>query len=217
MPVKILICAVTLAAMLISGCGEDKVIGTPDKAVLAYAETAMTGTSEHLSAAGFSADESNIIRQMMTQKFIGSMNDIVPLSEASAQELAKVYFDKLKGNVTLRATLKNDGDNPVVELTATSLDQGAALKSAGHNDEFIALLGMVGQLKVDGATDEQLKANPEVQKLAVNAIAKCINELTFLPERTFDVPCRKVTGQDGNMHWVPAAAEVLIDFLTGQK
>ncbi len=215
---KVLICAVLTTALMIGGCGEEKIIGTPEKAILAYAETVMTGTSENLSEAGFVADNQKEIRHAMTKKFISSMENIVPLNDDSAEQLTKIYFDKLKGNVTFKATLKkDDANNPIVELTATPIDQVASAKSAGKNDEFIALIGMIGKLKSEGATDDQIKENSDVQKLAVAAIGKTIDALSFQPEQTFEVPCHKIKGSDGNTHWAPADGDALINFLTGQS
>lgn len=193
MPVKILICAVTLVALVTAGCGEEKVVGSPDEAVLAYAESAMP------------------------QRLIGSLKAIIPLSDASSEHLIKVYRAKLKEHLKFKTTLKNEGKAPVVELTVTPLDQEAAVKNAINNDNFIALLGMIGKLKADGAAEEQLKDNSDVQELAVTALEKFIDELSFQPEQTIAVPCVKVTGQDGNTHWAPAEGAILIDFLTGHK
>lgn len=215
---KILICAVTIAAMFIVGCGEEKIIGTPDKAVLAYAEIVMTGESENLSAAGFGEEDKNSVRQAVSVNFIKSLESIAPLSDESAQKLTQIYFDKLKGNVTFKTTLKSEGEQPIVELTTTPIDQATSIKTAAsNNDELIALIGMVGKLKSDGATEEQLKANPDVQNLAVNALGKYITNISFHPEKTFEIPCQKVTGADGNTHWAPAEGKGLIDLLTGQK
>ena len=215
---KFLICAVTIATLLAAGCGEEKIIGTPDKAILAYAEIAMTGESANLQAAGFSEDDKNAIRQAVAGMFIDSMKSVAPLSDAAAQEVAQIYFDKLKGNVAFKTTLKSEGDQPIVELTTTPIDYATSAKTAAAgNDEFIALLGMVGKLKSDGATDEQLKDSPEVQQLAITALSKYIAGISFQPEKTFEIPCRKVTGADGNTHWMPAEGKVLIDTLTGQK
>lgn len=216
---KILICAVTIAALLSFGCGgEEKIIGTPDKAILAYVETVMTGESANLQAAGFSEDEKNALRQSMANRFIESMATVAPLGAAAAQELAQIYFDNLKNKMTFKATLKSEGEQPVVELTTTPIDYETTAKAgAVGNDEFIALMGMVGKLKADGATDEQLKDNPELQKLAVTAIGKYIAGISFQPEKTFEIPCQKVTGAGGNTHWAPADGKVLIDLLTGQK
>ena len=204
---KILICAALTVTLIVTGCGEEKIIGTPDKAVLAYAETVMTGESENLSAGGLDEDDRNSIRKAVAATFIASMENIAPLSDAAAQEIAQKYFDKLKGNVALKTTLKSEGAQPIVELTT----------AAANNDELIALVGMVGKLKSDGATDEQLKDNPDVQKLAVSAVGKYIDGISFRPEKTFEIPCQKVTGASGNTHWMPADGKALIDLLTGQN
>lgn len=219
MLMKFFICAALLATFLISGCGEEKISGSPDKAVLAYAEISMTGESENMSAAGFTEDDCKEIRANMANTFVDSLKSITPLSDASAQEVTKIYFDKLKGSVKFKSTLKkNDADRPIVEFTATPIDQGeTARTSVGKNDELIALIGMVGQLKSDGTTDEQLKDNPDVQKLAVTALTKYIENIRFQSEKTFDVPCAKVTGSDGNIHWAPADSEAFVNFLTGQN
>ena len=214
---KFLICAVTAAALIATGCGEEKIIGTPDKAVLAYAETVMTGESSNLQAAGFSDDDKDAIRKAVAFAFIDSLAKVAPLSDDTARQLTQIYFDKLKGNVTFKATLKSEGAQPVVELTTTAIDHAASAKTAANNDELIALLGMVGKLKSDGATDEQLKASPDVQQLAARAISRYIADISFQPEKTFEIPCQKVTGSDGNAHWAPADGKALIDLLTGQK
>lgn len=216
---KIFVCALVLVAIFLCGCGSEKILGTADKAVLAYAEISMTGGSSNMSAAGFTEDDQKEIRRNMSNTFIDSMKNITPLSEESAQEVTKIYFDKLKGSVTFKATLaKDDPEHPIVELTTTPIDQGESAKTAAiKDDELLALIGMVGQLKSNGATDEQLKENPEVQKLAVTALAKYIDNIHFQPEKTFEVTCTKITGRDGNIHWAPANSEAFVNFLTGQN
>ena len=121
---KIFICAVTFAALLICGCGEEKVIGSPDKAILAYAQIAMTGNSDDLSAAGFVEDDKKEICYVMANRFVESMDGIAPLSNDSAQQLTKIYFDKLQGKINFTTTLKKDDPKrPVVEITTTPIDQ----------------------------------------------------------------------------------------------
>ena len=216
---RVFICAVTILALSLTGCGEEKISGSPDKAVLAYAEISMTGDSENMTAAGFTEDDRNEIRANMAKTFVDSMKSITPLNDASAQEITKIYFDKLKDSVKFKSTLKKDDtERPIVEFTATPIDPGeTARNSVGKNDELIALIGMVGQLKSDGATDEQLKENPDVQKLAITALKKYIDNIHFQPEKTFDVLCMKITGGDGNIHWAPANSEAFVNFLTGQQ
>ena len=216
---KIFICVLMLAALIAAGCGPDKISGTPDKAILAFAEITMTGASENMAAAGFSADDQKEISRNMANTFEASMKNIAPLSDASAAELTKIYFDKLKSSMTFKATIKKeDSEHPIVEITTTPIDQGSSAKNAAtENEELIALLGMVGQLKAEGAPDEQLKENPEVQKLAVAALAKYINNISFHPEESFDVTCTKMTGRDGNIHWAPLDNEAFLNFLTGKN
>jgi len=214
---KIFICAALVTALLVAGCGEEKIIGTPEKAVLACAEIIMTGESENLAASGLSEDYKNTLRQAVINSFIKSMKKIAPLSDETAQILAQTYFDKLKGNVTFKTTLKNNGDKPVVELTTTPVDLAATAKtSAADNSEIIALVGMIGKLKADGATEDQLTSSPDVQKLAVSALTKYINGVALQSEKTFDVTCQKVSGDDDTAHWEPEDGKALIDWLSGQ-
>ena len=213
---KIFLCAVMLVIFLISGCGEEKVVGTPDKAVLAYSEIITMGESPNLAAAGFSEEDNKNLRRVLIDVFAETFKGVAPLSDESADAVAKNFYENNKAKLTFQAKIKTeDNSRPVVELTTTPLDIS---KAAGKvNDDLIALMGMVGKLKSDGATDEQLKENPEVQKLAVVAFGKYIGEIPVREEKTFEVACEKVTGTDGNTHWAPVDGKELIDFITGRK
>ena len=205
-----------LATVTICGCGSDKVVGTPDKAVLAFVETITMGDSPNLAAAGFSEDDKKNLRKVLINVFAETFKGVVPLSDESADELSKIFYENSKAKMTFQAKVKTeDSSNPVVELTTTPLDLPKAASKV--NDEFIALMGMVGKLKSDGATDDQLKANPEVQKQAVVAFGKYIKEIPVQEEKTFEVPCVKVDGTDGNVHWAPEDGKKLTDFVTGKK
>ena len=214
---KIFICALTLAAILISGCGEEKIVGSPEKAILAYCEIVTMGESSNMAAAGFTEADNKNLRNMITKIFSESFAGVVPLNEESADALAKTFYENSKAKMTFQAKIKTEGDKPVVELTTTPLDLSKAINSPNISDELIALIGMVGKLKSDGATDEQLKKNPEVQNLAVSAFGKSLKEITVKPEKTFEVACEKVTGTDGNIHWAPADVNSLMDFIMGAK
>ena len=206
-------------ALLLSGCGSEKIIGTPDKAVRAFAEIAMTGESSEMQAAGFSETDAKEIRYNVTRAFIDSMKGIAPLSEKSAQELTDAYFAKVKGAVNFKVTtIKNNDERPIVEITATPIDQAETARTgAAKNDAILELVGMVGKLKSEGASDESLMENPDVQKLAVAALEKYIDNIKFGEEKTFNVPCTKITGSDGNVHWAPANSEDFVNFLTGRS
>ena len=213
---KIFVCTLILAAAFVVGCGAEKVIGTPDKAVLAYSEISTMGESSHAAEAGFSEEDNKNLRKLLIDAFAETFKGVVPLSDESSDELSKIFYENSKAKMKFQAKIKtDDSDHPVVELTTTPLDLA---KAAGKvNDDLIALIGMVGKLKSDGATDDQLKANPEVQKLAIVALGKYINEIPVHSEKTFDVPCTKVDGTDGKVHWAPADGSALKGFITGEK
>ena len=213
---KIFLCAAILISVVLVGCGSEKVVGTPDKAVLAYSEIITTGESPNLSEAGFSEEDNKNLRKVLTEIFAETFKGVAPLSDASAEEVAKIFYTNNKSKMTFQAKIKTaDDSSPVVELTTTPLDIS---KAAGKvNDDLIALMGMVGKLKSDGAIDEQLKENPEVQKLAVVAYGKYIGEIPVKEEKTFEVACKKVTGTDGKTHWAPEDVKALTDFIIGKK
>lgn len=212
---KIFVCALMGLTLLIVGCGAEKVSGTPDKAVLAYVELITTGESANLAAAGFSEDDNKNLRKVIVKIFEETFSGIVPLSDETTETLAKTFYDNSKAKMNFQVKMKTeDNDSPVVELTTTPLNVPKAAETL--NDEFIALMGMVGKLKSDGATNEQLKDNPEVQNLAVVAFKKYIEEIPVQEEKTLDVPCRKVTGTDGKTHWAPADVKELTDFVIGK-
>ena len=213
---KIFICTLILIAIFISGCGEEKVIGTPEKAILAYTEIITTGESENLSAAGFSEDDNKNLRDVILKIFLKPFSEAVPLSDATMNDLEKIFYENNKAKMTFQTKIKTDDkEHPVVELTTTPLDISNANKDLQKNNELFALLGMVGKLKSDGATDDQLKENSEVQNLAVTAFKKYIEGVPIQAEKIFEVPCAKVEGTDGNVHWAPADAKVLADFIAG--
>ena len=136
---KIFICVLTLAALLISGCGEEKIVGTPDKAVLAYCEIITMGESPNMAAAGFTETDNKNLRNVIIKIFAESFNSIVPLSEESANTLANTFYENSKAKMTFQTKIKTeDSDKPVVELTATPLDMSKAVGVSGANDELIA-------------------------------------------------------------------------------
>ena len=216
---KIFVCMLTLATVIcLVGCGEEKIDGTPDKAVLAYAEIAMTGESANMAAAGFTENDRKEIRYNMARTFTEALNGIAPLSQSSAEKITQIYFDKLKGEVKFQTTLKkDDAERPIVTITTTPIDQGSSARNAAiKNEELIALIGMVGKLKSEGASDDDLKENADVQNLAITALTKYIDNIHFQDEKTVDVPCNKVVGSDGKIHWAPADSDAFVDFLTGK-
>ena len=222
---RIFACALILAAMFcMTGCGGEKPASTennnatPDKAVLAYAELTTHGKSDNAAAAGLTDKEKSDISNAIITGFAKSIAEVAPLSDNSLQAITKVFHEKFSKDMKFTATVKkDDAANPVVELKTTPIDYNAAVQGAGAIDEWIALVGMVGQLKADGVTDEQLKANNEVQNVAVTALTKFINAIPLQGEKTFDVTCNKIKDSDGKEHWAPSDIDAFNKFLTGQK
>ena len=213
---KIFICTLMVAVLICAGCGEEKISGTPDKAILAYAELLTTGDTANLAAAGFSESDKTNLRNKMAESFMSSLNEIAPLSEQSAAQLADRFHENFKSKMKFQVTLKkNDDDRPVVELKTTPINIAGATKTLVDNDELIALVGMVGQLKSDGATDEQLKNNPDVQNLAVSAFGKYIDAIPVAAEETIVVSCAKIKNPDDKLHWAPADMEAFMKFIMG--
>ena len=214
---KIFVCALTLVAIFcLVGCGGEQK-SNADKAVLAYAELITGGESANMAAAGISDADKNEIRKDVINAFVDGVKDVVPLTEQSADAVATKFYAKFKTEMKFQTLKKDDKEHPVVELKTTPMDQEGANKALAANDELIALVGMVGQLKADGMTDEQLKANAEVQKLAVTALTKFVEAIPLQGEKTFDVTCKEVKGSDGKTHWAPEDEDALVKFITGQK
>lgn len=223
---RIFACTLILAAMFcMTGCGGDEKPAatnntdpTPDKAVLAYAEMLTHGKTDNAAAAGFTDKEKTELGNAVVAGFVTSLAEVAPLNDKSVQAITKVYHEKFSKDMKFTATVKkDDAKNPVVEIKTTPMDSDAAIQAAGKNDEWIALVGMVGQLKADGATNDQLKANNDVQTAAVNALTKHINAIPLQSEKTLDVTCSQVKGSDGKMYWAPENPEALTTFITGQK
>ena len=64
---------------------------------------------------------------------------------------------------------------------------------------------------------QQLKENADVQKLAVSAIEKYIDNIPLQSEKTLDVTCEAVKGSDGKFRWAPKDLKVFKDFIRGQN
>ena len=216
---RIFVCALILAATLcLAACGGEKQPANVDKAVLAYAQLATCGKSDNAEAAGLTEADQAEIAKTIADDLIAGIAEVVPLSDQSAQSVTAAFHERFAKDMKFTATVKkDDAKAPVVELKTTPIDYNGTLQAANKIDQWIALVGMVGQLKADGVTDEQLKANNEVQNVAVTALTKFVNAAPLQGEKTFDVTCAKIKGSDGKEHWAPADLDAFTKFLTGQQ
>ncbi|MBR4642523.1 MAG: hypothetical protein IKO74_07340 [Selenomonadaceae bacterium] len=193
--------------------------GTPDKAVLAYAQLYAYGVieDENQKAAGMTEKDIEAVQDQVLAPIVDAFKQY-PLSDESVAEMTGQYVGKLHMAMDMKATVKKDDPtNPVVELTATTINQEGAAKVAETNEDLVALGAAYGELQAQGLTEAQLKESAEFQQFALESIDKFINEFPLNPETSIEVTCEAVEGSDGKMYWAPKNPEEVAKFVTGQK
>ncbi|MBR6013018.1 MAG: DUF5105 domain-containing protein [Selenomonadaceae bacterium] len=213
--------AVLSLMVLFTGCGGDdqkkaateKPAYSADKAVLAYAEMYAFGVTDHLSEAGLTEKDIEQISDNIVGEFVQSFAQF-PLNEENVAAMTTSYLAKLMLAMDIKTTLKTDDpENPVVTLTATTVNEAEAAKMAETNPDILGLGVALGQLQSEGHTLDQLKNNPEFQKAAMECIDNFINEIPLNPEKSIDVPCEKAQGSDGKVYWAPKDPAAVMNFV----
>ena len=101
--------------------------GTPDKAILAYAQLYGYGDPEEeaVKAAGLTKEDLEKVQPtVLGGPMFGFAN--FSLSKQNLESIMNQYTGKLKASLNVKTTLKKDDkENPVVELTATTLNNDA--------------------------------------------------------------------------------------------
>ena len=233
---KILFGALTvLLALSLVGCGGKKdaaktdapaeqkaevaVEGAPDKAILAYAQLYAYGVieDENQAAAGLTDADIDKVQDQVLMPIVDAFK-MYPLSDESVAEMTGKYVEKLHVAMDMKATVKTDDkEHPVVELSATTINQEGAAKVAAENADLVALGNAYSELKANGLTDEDLKASADFQQFAIESIDNYINEFPLNETATLEVTCDAVKGSDDKMHWAPQNPEAVAKFVTGQK
>ncbi|MBR3051300.1 MAG: hypothetical protein IKN16_01550 [Selenomonadaceae bacterium] len=193
--------------------------GSADKAVLAYAQLYAYGVieDENQAAAGMTEKDIEQVQDQVLSPIVDAFKQY-PLSDESVAEMTGKYVGKLHTAMDMKATIKkDDATNPVVELTATTINQEGAAKVAETNEDLVALGVAYGELQAQGLTEAQLKESPEFQQFALESIDKYINEFPLNPESSLEVTCQAVEGSDGKMYWAPKDPQAVAKFVTGQK
>ena len=189
---------------------------TAPKAILAYAQLYAYGLPEDPMAAGMTEE----IVQSVQIKVIGDVLNSYrqyPISEETAQMATTEYLTKLRMLMNIQTTLKVDDEtNPVVELTASRLDNKGADKIAETDRDLIRLGTRLGRLRATGMTDEQIKADEDFQKFALDCLDKFTDKFPFYELVAIDVACQAVDGAEGKMYWAPVSPETVAKFVTGQ-
>lgn len=232
---KIVFGALTLLlALCMVGCGAKKDGGetkkddakteakapefSADKAILAYAQLYAYGTpdEEAVKASGLTEKE---LKEVQTGILGGSSFAFTnySLNKENLEAITNKYADKLKSATNVKTTLKKDDkENPVVELTATVINNEEWSKAGETNSEFNALNKALEELKAQGLTDEQLVASDEYQTFAVESLDKVIGEIPFKAESSVEIPC-VVIEKDGKTYWAPKDVSAIENFFWNKK
>ena len=217
-----------LLALSLVGCGgnkggdagkkddkaaEVKVEGTADKAVLAYAQLQAYGTPDEdaIKATGLTPKE---VEDIQAQVREGSMLSFAnySLSKENLDAISNQYAENLKVKTNVKATIKkDDAENPVVELTATTLKNDAT-----ENPDLTTLNKALEELKAQGLTDEQLVASADYQAFAIDSLKKVIDGIQFNEAASVEVPC-VIVDKDGKKYWAPKDAAVIENFIWSKK
>ncbi len=219
MPKKMSRIALTMVALLavlcLAGCGAEKPKESADKAVLGWAEMYAYGVSDNESATGMTKAQSD----QVSEKVIGDMLkafSMFPLSQQNVEAMTTEYITKLQAAMEIKTKIKkDDAEHPVVEVSAAVIDHQGADKLAQTSEDMIALGVVLGQLRAQGFTDEQLKADADFQNAVMECVRSYVDEIPLKATQTFEVKCSADKGDDGKMYWVPEDPQALMNFITG--
>ena len=207
---KKIVCAIMTLAMLLSFSAVNAATpkSSPEESVLAYAEMYALGTSKNLAATGIPKDMTDAIEKDVTSHLMTAFMNY-PLTKNNFQTVKEKYFAKLNEIIKISVRPKKaDAVNPIVEITATKVDQEVADKIKADDANFLTM-DVMNHL----STAEELAADGQYQSLAINSIGKVINGLTATAPKTYDVTCEIVTDDGGNSYWKPTNIQGLFDFV----
>jgi hypothetical protein len=215
---RCLVSLIAIVAMLaLVGCGAEKPKDSADKAILGYAELFSVGFSDNLAATGMTTEQSDQISQQVIGALLTNFSQF-PLSDENVKTITTQYITKLNLAMDIKTKVKKDDDeHPVVEVSASVIDPQAAAQMTTTNEDLLALGVALGQLRAEGVTDDQLKANANFQQALVECINNYIDAIPLKGTQTFDVKCKVAKGDDGKMYWAPEDVTALQQFLAGNK
>ena len=189
---------------------------TAPEAILAYAQLYAYGLPEAPDAAGMTEKIVQSVQVKVISDVLNSFRQY-PISEETAQAATTEYLAKLHGLMNIRTTLKTDDETkPVVELTASVLDNEGTDKVAETDRNLVKLGTRLGILRSRGMTDEQIKVDEDFQKFALDCLDKFTDNFPFRDEASIDIVCQAINGEDGKTYWAPVAPETIAQFVTGQ-
>ena len=213
--------------VLVAGCGNsgggeqkkaevEKPQYAADQAIMGYAELYAFGVTEHMTEAGLTDNDVKPVEEKIIGDLVNSFSQF-PLNEENVANMMGKYvevFDKAMG---IKTTLKTDDpENPVVTLTARTINQAGATEAATQNEDLLALGMAMGALEASGITVDELKQNDEFQAAAVEAITKFIESIPMNEEKSIDITCEKVKGVGDKLYWAPKDPNEVMNFVQGK-
>ena len=121
-----------------------------DKAILGYAEIYTFGITEHLKETGLTEADAN----KYSEKIIGEMTKAFsefPLSDDNVATMVGNYVGKVAAAMDIKTELvKDDPENPVVKLSAQTINQKGSEEIASNNEDLIALGTLMGTMQAQG-------------------------------------------------------------------
>ena len=219
MLMKIFSTALLAATLLLTACGQKLPEVDADKAVTAYAQLYTCGAIDDDLKHAVNLSDADIVvaRAEVVAPLIRALKQY-PLAEETIDGVTEKFLDRLHSIMDIKTALTHgDKERPTVELVATNINPQTVEIFAEDDDGLNALKARLAELKAQGVTDDQLKSNAEVQRLALDAIGKFIGEFNMNEEATLNVPCKIVTGADGKLYWQPEDVQSIARFISGQQ
>lgn len=187
-----------------------------DKSLIAWVELYATGHTSHLADSGIPESVAKDVGNSV-YNYVFSEVKPFPLSDENLEEVAKYYLEYINQVTKIKTSLKSgNGETPVVEITATTIDNRPDDTNDLMNNEGIrALMSMIQKEGALGKTVEDMKNSKRFQTFAVQCVRTFIDDVpTF--EHTLEVKCVLGEGdEDGKLYWMPEDPEALASFAMG--
>ena len=193
-----------LMIFCLTACGDEnsstsaeKTKFTADKSILAWAEMEAFGSSANADATGMDKAQQEQISDAVV-KGTTELLTAFPVSEVCLEKFAQDYFSQLPAKMNISTKIKKaDDEHPVVEVTANVIDVSKVNDIASKNENLAQITLVMEQLHEKGVTDEQIKADAEFQQELAATFVKYLDEMPLI-QKTFDVTCKIVQGEDGD-------------------
>ena len=210
--------ALIAATILLTACGQKLPESSADKAVTAYAQLYTCGTIDDEIRPTVNLSDGDIAEaRARLVKFLTDAVEKYPLADQTIDAIAKKLLGRLHSIMDIKAAIKDGTDeHPTVELVTTTINLDFVKSFAAEDDRVVALKSRLDELKTQGVTDDELKADLEFQKLALDAIGGFVGEIFLNEEATILVPCKIVTGANGKLYWQPEDVQAIAHFISGQ-